>query len=284
MNRGTGSPAYIQQLFFTSATFSGPPKSSMSSSRVLGGRSSARSSSFSSSSFFIFWASSTESWLVRQLSWLSDLTDEQGKTPYSLTSKKLSQGNRSLSCHAGTCLPVAGVLGGLTEAVKVGLVEHSPEANKALWIESGSILFLLFFFFFSFPFFGSFLLSHGSRRRKKINKKILICSNSLWNALIYIQAPLVSSPSSSSDSSLNGLKSSSSSAELTDLKLSSLSQSLSDSSDWLSSELVPDRPPCFRGRFFCCFLTSEPGEAERNKNDAKAQLDLHEPSFCWAEF
>ena len=71
------------------------------------------------------------------------------------------------------------------------------------------------------------------------------------------------SPSSSSslDSSLKGLKSSSSSPELTDLKLSSLSASFSDSSDWLSSELLPDSPPDLRG-FFTCFLTSAPGPGQ----------------------
>lgn len=63
--------------FSTSATFSGPPSSSISSSRVLGGRSSASSSSCSSRCLFIFWACSTESWLVMQLSWLSDLTFKQ---------------------------------------------------------------------------------------------------------------------------------------------------------------------------------------------------------------
>lgn len=35
-------------------------------------------------------------------------------------------------CRVVTCLPVAGVLGVFTEAVKAGLVEPNPEANKAL--------------------------------------------------------------------------------------------------------------------------------------------------------
>lgn len=83
----------------------------------------------------------------------------------------------------------------------------------------------------------------------------------LWG-LVKAQLEISPSSSSSSDSSLNGLKSSSSSPELTDLKLSSLShslpESLSDSSNWLSSELVPDKPPCLRGFFLCCFFASDP--------------------------
>lgn len=64
--------------------------------------------------------------------------------------------------RAATSSPGGGGTLGLSEAVKAGLEEPSPDANKALWMESGSILFLLLFFFFSLPFFGSFLLSHGS--------------------------------------------------------------------------------------------------------------------------
>lgn len=67
---------------------------------------------------------------------------------------------------------MAGVVGGLTGALKAGLVEPSPEASKALWIESGSMLFLLFFFFSFFPFFGSFLISHGSIARVRVR----VCS------------------------------------------------------------------------------------------------------------
>lgn len=37
-----------------------------------------------------------------------------------------------LLCNAVNCLPGAGVLGVLTEAVKAGLVDTSPEASKAL--------------------------------------------------------------------------------------------------------------------------------------------------------
>lgn len=130
-------------------------------------------------------------------------------------------------------------------------------------MESGSMLFRRFFFFFlSLPFFGSFLMSHGSIGGGSAFGFVLFL---LWSFfLFFLKAQLEISPSSpsSSDSSLNGLKSSSSSAELTDLKLSSLSkslpESLSDSSDWLSSELVPDKPPCLRGFFLCCFFDSGP--------------------------
>lgn len=52
--------------------------------------------------------------------------------------------------------------------VKAGLMEPRPEANKALWIESGSMLF--FFFFFSLHFFTPFLFpdSQGSGRWEKL--------------------------------------------------------------------------------------------------------------------
>jgi len=161
---------------------------------------------------------------------------------------------------------MAGALGGMTAVVKAGLVEPNPEANKALWMESGSILLFFFFFLFSFPFFGSFRMSHGSKTRG--GHKGLPWAPSQINKKVSVKLPFEVSPSSpsSSDSSLNGLKSSSSSPELTDLKLSSLSllDSSSDS-DWLSSELVPDRPPCLRGFFFCCcFFTSEPGDMISN--------------------
>lgn len=166
-------------------------------------------------------------------------------------------------CRAALCSPMLGAAGGLTGALKAGLVEPSPDASKALWMESGSMLFRrFFFFFFSLPFFGSFLMSHGSIGGGSAFGFVLFL---LWSIfLFFLKAQLEISPSSpsSSDSSLNGLKSSSSSAELTDLKLSSLSQSLpeslSDSSDWLSSELVPDKPPCLRGFFLCCFFDSGP--------------------------
>ena len=164
-NIETTTQVLWSHILNTSATFSGPPSSSMSSSRVLGGRYSARRSRPSNRSFFIFWASSTASWLVWQLSWLSALTYEH-KSRRSVTLIGLNQDIITLLCHAATCSPVAGALGGLTEAVKAGLEEPSPEANKALWIESGSTLLLLFFFFFSFPFFGSFLISQGSKRRR----------------------------------------------------------------------------------------------------------------------
>lgn len=253
--------------FSTSATFSGPPSSSISSSRVLGGRCSASSSSCSSRSLFIFWACSTESWLVMQLSWLSDLTFKQENITINHTLKDCQLG------HAACGLPMAGVVGGLTGALKAGLVEPSPEASKALWMESGSMLFLLFFFFSFFPFFGSFLISHGSIARERI----MVCSMHFGFKMFYFlklaQNLLSPSSSSSSDSSLNGLKSSSSSAELTDLKLSSLSQSLpeslSDSSDSLSSELVPDKPPCLRGFFLCCFLTSWPNDDIKKQKQIK---------------
>lgn len=232
----------------TSATFSGPPSSSISSSRVLGGRSSDNLSKRSRSSLFMIWALSTASWLVTELSWLSAFTAQKATT--------LPPHLRTHSCILVEAIsPGAGVLGGLTGAVKEGLVELRPEASKALWIESGSMLFRLFFFF-SFPFLGSFLMSQGSGRRKEKP----CCSNTTtW---IIFNSQLLPPSSSSSDSSLNGLKSSSSSAELTDLKLSSLSDSLSESSD--SSELVPERPPCLRDFFFCCFLTSV-ADGVRNK-------------------
>lgn len=64
---------------------------------------------------------------------------------------------------------MAGVLEVLTVGVvKAGLMEPRPEANKALWIESGSMLF--FFFFFSLHFFTPFLFpdSQGSGRWEKL--------------------------------------------------------------------------------------------------------------------
>ena len=67
-------------------------------------------------------------------------------------------------------LPVAGVLGVFTAgAVKAGLFEPRPEASRALWIESGSMLFFFFFFllFFSLPFLCSFLMSQGSGRLRE---------------------------------------------------------------------------------------------------------------------
>lgn len=164
---------------YTSATLSGPPSSSISSSRVLGGKFSASSSSFSRRSFFIFWACSTASWLVRQLSWTSALTYEQTKKKkrikHTLTLKRPNQSGVIISERVWTCLPGAAAVGAMTGAVKAGLVEPNPEANKALWMESGSILFLLFFFFFfSFPFFGSFLISQGSKNKKKGKQKGLL--------------------------------------------------------------------------------------------------------------
>lgn len=143
----------------TSATFSGPPSSSISSSRVLGGRSSDNLSKRSRRSLFMIWALSTASWLVTELSWLSALTAQKTTT--------LAPHLRAHVCILEEATsPGAGVLGGLTGAVKEGLVELRPEANKALWIESGSILFRLFFFF-SFPFLGSFLMSQGSEGGKE---------------------------------------------------------------------------------------------------------------------
>ncbi len=62
-------------------------------------------------------------------------------------------------------LPTATMLfeGLMVGVVKVGLVVPSPEANKALWIESGSMLFFFFLFLLSLLFFVSFLMSHGSK-------------------------------------------------------------------------------------------------------------------------
>lgn len=45
------------------------------------------------------------------------------------------------------------------EEKELGRFDPRPEANKALWIESGSILF---FFFFSLFFLWSFLINQGS--------------------------------------------------------------------------------------------------------------------------
>lgn len=133
-----------------------------------------------------------------------------------------------------------------------------------------------FFFFFSFPFFGSFLMSHGSIGGRSAFRFVLFLFVVRF-FLFKTQLAVSPSSSSSSDSSLNGLKSSSSSsAELTDLKLSSLSQSLpeslSDSSDWLSSELVPDKPPCLRGFFLCCFFDSGPKRCRSQHRQLKASL------------
>lgn len=52
----------------------------------------------------------------------------------------------------------AGEMTGAEE--KLGRFDPRPDANKALWMESGSILF---FFFLSLLFLWSFLINHGSK-------------------------------------------------------------------------------------------------------------------------
>lgn len=50
------------------------------------------------------------------------------------------------------------------EVKQLGRFDPRPEANKALWIESGSILF---FFFLSLFFLCSFLINQGSKIKEK---------------------------------------------------------------------------------------------------------------------